>query len=162
MPHFRYGSVFGHSILMVVAFSSFPNFPLMEKVSAKLDSTFFSQWNLRASLSSGGILTCRKAFLISPVMATGLNCPQTNTLHSWFCNSGPLFRHSFRDGASSRPLWRRCTLASTWSFDSSFTHHSLKNIEFPTFNGVWGGLHYSISQLFFNYGIVVTTGRHLL
>ena len=53
-------------------------------VSTSLVSMFFNQWNLRASLSSGLILTCKNAFLISPVMAIGLKRPRINTLHSWF------------------------------------------------------------------------------
>ena len=76
-------------------------------VSTSLVSMFFNQWNLRASLSSGRILTCKNAFLISPVMATGLKRPRINTLHSWFCSSGPVLRHSLRDGAHPRPLRRR-------------------------------------------------------
>ena len=60
-----------------------PNIALANgSVSTSLVSMFFSQWNLRAFISSSQILTRENAFLVSPVKATGLKRPRINTLHS--------------------------------------------------------------------------------
>ena len=64
-----------------------------------LQSNGERQWKLKAYLSSALIRTCRKAFLMSPVAATGLKHPRMSTLQSLFWFRGPEFRHSFKGGS---------------------------------------------------------------
>ena len=76
-----------------------PNRALVNrKVSTVLVVKSFSQWNLIASLSNSRIRTCKKACFKSPAKATGWNRLRTRTLQSWFCNGGPVSKHSLRDG----------------------------------------------------------------
>ena len=81
----------------MIGFNEFNNALVNRSVSVCFGSLSFIQLKRGASLSSFLMCTCRLVCFMSPHSATGKNMFLTSTLHSRFCNVGPVSKHLFTE-----------------------------------------------------------------